>query len=506
MLETIIGIVGLVIIVFIVIITIASRYRKCPPNKILVVHGKTKDQKPSKCVHGGGAFVIPVFQGFGFLDLNPISMDIDLKNALSEQNIRISMPSTFTIGISSDEEYMQKAAERLLGLTQQQIVEQASDIIFGQLRSVVSGLTIEEINTDRVKFLASIKDAVTPELNKIGITLINVNIRDITDASNYIESIGRKAAAVVVNQALVDVAEQDRKGQTGKATADKEREVSVAQANAESVKGQKQAEADKRVYVQEQEAVAVKGEKKAEADQRIFVKGQEAEAVQGETLAESNIADYKAGLAVRQAEARQTSEIAQNEAEINIQKKRADAERERQIATDVVPVEINKKKIELQAQADANKARELAKGQADAILATYTAEAAGTQKLYEAKAEGFRKLVESCGGDANAASKFLMIEKLEEIVKMQTEAIKNIKIDNVTVWDSQSGNASNFMSSMLGSLPPLQKVLDMAGLNMPEFLGTPKSIDETAIAAKSVTDSPKSVKDEIPFKSPFTKK
>ena len=477
MLEVIIGIVGFVFLLFVVILTIASRYKKCPPNKILVVHGKTKASKPSKCIHGGGTFIVPVFQGFGFLDLSPISMDIDLKNALSEQNIRISMPSTFTIGISSEEEYMQKAAERLLGLTQQQIVEQASDIIFGQLRSVVSGLTIEEINTDRVKFLANIKDSVTPELNKIGITLINVNIRDITDASNYIESIGRKAAAVVVNQALSDVADQDRSGQIGKAEADKAREISVAVAHAESAKGQKEAEANKRVYVEQQETIAINGEKEAESKRRIYVKTQEANAVKGETDAESNMADYQAGLAVRKVEARKLAELAKNDAEILIQRKLADAERERQIAAEVVPVEIIKKKIELQAEADANKARTIANGQADAILATYTAEAAGTQKLYEAKAEGFRKLVESCGGDATSASRFLMIEKLEDIVKMQTEAIKNIKIDNVTVWDSTSGNTQGFLSGLMSSLPPLQKVLDMAGINMPEFLGTPKEVN-----------------------------
>jgi flotillin len=504
MLESIIGVVGFIFILFVVILTIASRYRKCPPNKILVVHGKTKGQTPSKCVHGGGTFIIPVFQGYGFLDLNPISMDIDLKNALSEQNIRISMPSTFTIGVSSDEEFMQKAAERLLGLSQQQIVEQASDIIFGQLRSVVSGLTIEEINTDRIKFLANIKDSVTPELNKIGLTLINVNIRDITDASQYLESIGRKAAAVVVNQALIDVAEQEKKGQTGKATADKEREVSVAVAHAESVKGQKQAEADKRVYVQEQEAVAIKGEKQAEADQRIFVKGQEASAVKGETDADSNIADYQAGLKVRQVAARKTAEIAKNEAEIEIQRKLADAERERQIATEVVPVEINKKKIELQAQADANKTRELATGDADAMLLKYTAEAAGIQKLYEAKAEGFRNLVVSCGGDTGAAARFLMIEKLEKIVEMQAEAIKNIKIDKVQVWDSTSGNTQGFMSSMLGALPPLNKVLDMAGLNLPEFLGTSK--DETVVPSAEAEAKVEGKLPNIPFKSPVIKK
>ena len=415
-------------------------------------------------------------------------MDVDLKNALSEQNIRISIPSTFTIGISAKEEFMQLAAERLLGLTQQQIVEQASDIIFGQLRSIISGLKIEEINADRDKFLLQIKDTLTPELQKIGLTLINVNIRDITDASQYIESIGRKAAAEVVNKALVDVAVEEKTGQTGKANADREREISVAQAQAESVKGQKQAEADRRIYVQGQEADAVKGEKKAQSEQRIFVQDREAEAVEGETNAQSNIADYNAKLAVRQVTARKTAEVAKNEAEILIQQKLADAERERRIAIDVVPVEIQKKQIELAAEASANKQRLEAGGQADAILMTYTAEAEGIQKLYTAKAEGFKKLVESCGGNANAAGTFLMLEKLEELVKMQTEAISNIKIDSVQVWDTTSGSTQGFMSGLMGALPPLQNVMKMAGLELPEFMGKLEEKDEVAEAAKEVVD------------------
>jgi len=490
MLEILLGIVAIVVIAFVVVFTIASRYKKCPPNKILVVHGKTSEKTPSKCVHGGGAFVWPIIQGYGFLDLSPISMDVDLKNALSEQNIRISIPSTFTIGISSEPDHMQKAAERLLNHSPQQIVEAASDIIFGQLRSIVSSLKIEEINADRDKFLLQIKNTLTPELTKIGLTLINVNIRDITDASTYIESIGRKAAAEVVNQALIDVAEQERKGQIGKATADKEREINVAVAQAQSIKGQKEAEKDKRIYVKEQEAEAIKGEKKAEAEQRIYVKEREAEAVEGETNSLANIADYNAKLGVRTAEARKTAEVANLDAEITIQKKNAEKEFEMQTARDVVPIKIKKQQIELQAEADANQIKIVADGKAAAILATYLAEAKGTQALYEAKAEGFKKLVESCGGNTNAAATFLMLEKLPELVQMQTEAIKNIKIDSVTVWDSQSGTTQGFMSGLLGSLPPLQNIMKQAGLELPEFLGKLEGkSDMITEAAKQVETS-----------------
>ena len=105
------------------------------------------------------------------------------------------MPSTFTVGISTDPTIMNNAAERLLDLAPNAIEHMAREIIFGQLRLTVALLTIEQINQDRERFLSSIRKNVEPELNKIGLYLINVNITDITDESDYIDSIGKKAAA-----------------------------------------------------------------------------------------------------------------------------------------------------------------------------------------------------------------------------------------------------------------------------------------------------------------------
>src|SRR5690606_4001603 len=128
-------------------------------------------------------------QESAFLSLTPLTIGIPLANALSLQNIRINVPSTFTVGISTAPEIMANAAERLLGLPSTAIEEMAKEIIFGQLRLTVASLTIEQINQDREKFLESIRKNVEPELNKIGLYLINVNITDITDASGYIDSI-----------------------------------------------------------------------------------------------------------------------------------------------------------------------------------------------------------------------------------------------------------------------------------------------------------------------------
>jgi flotillin len=442
--------------------------------------------------------VWPLIQDYAYISLTPMTISIPLQKALSLQNIRINVPSTFTVGISTEPEIMNAAAERLLNQTSPQIEEMAKEIIFGQLRLTVASLTIEQINQDRESFLESIRKNVSPELNKIGLYLINVNITDITDESGYIDSIGKKAAAEAINQAKVDVAEQEKLGAIGEAEATKVKEIRVAENVAESQKGKKKAEADQRVFVQQQEAAATigeaeanrdkeikvaenvaqseKGKKTAEADRRIFVQQQEAQAVDGENKAKADIAAANAELAVKQAQAMKLGEVAKREAEVEIQKAQYLAEEQRLNADEVVRQEIEKRKIEIAAEAEAERTRREAKGQADAILLKYQAEAEGLRKVLESKAAGYLELVRGCNGDAKAVATLLMTEKIEKIVEMQVEAIRNIKIDKVTVWDSAGGSkdgtaTSNFLSGLIKSIPPLHDVAKMAGVELPEYLG-----------------------------------
>jgi len=406
-------------------------------------------------MHGGGAFIWPLIQDFAYLSLTPITINIPLENALSLQNIRIHVPSTFTVGVSTTPEVTSNAAERILHLQQPAIEEMAKEIIFGQLRLTVASLTIEQINQDRESFLEAIRYNVEPELNKIGLPSINVNNTDITDESEYLDSIGKKAASEAINQAKIDVAEQRRHGAIGEAQAVQEQEIKVAEAMAKAEIGRKTAQADQRKKVQEQEA----------------------DAVQGENLANANIADYNAGLEVKRAAALKQAEVARYNAQVAIQKAFYQSEQERLRAEEVVREEIEKNKVEIAAEAEAEKVRREAKGVADGILFKYEAEAEGMQKLLSAKADGYQKLVKSVGGDSQAAATLLMIEKLEELVSRQVEAISNLKIDKITVWDSgASGESStaNFVSNLFKSLPPLQDISEMAGFELPEYLGKVK--------------------------------
>jgi flotillin len=413
---------------------LAKLYRRCPSNRVLVVYGRVGGSKTVQCYHGGGTFVWPLIQGYAFLDLIPRTIHIPLKGALSHQNIRVNVPSTFTVAVGLTPDIMNNAAVRILSLDHRGIESMATEIIIGQLRLTVASLRIEEINQDRERFLESIKKNIEPELHKIGLTLLNVNITDITDESEYIESIGKKASATAVNQAKVDVAEQEKQGDIGKALAEKDRRVSVASFNAEAVKGENDSKA--------------------------------------------HIALTNAILAEKEAEASQRSQVATQNAEAQIQKARALAQTQFLEAEQIVPQEINKKKIQIEAEAEAQRNVLIAKGEAEAILAIRQAEAEGIQKLLDAKAKGYKQLVEACGDDAKSASTMLLIEKLEEIVKLQVEAIKNIKIDKITVWDSghsgdpsKGSSTSNFISQFVKSLPALHDVASMAGLELPQYLG-----------------------------------
>ncbi len=467
-----------VIVLLFAIMFCANQYKRCPSNKILVVFGKVGGNGSAKCIHGGGTFVIPLIQDYAFLSLEPMTTEIDLRGALSSKNIRVNVPATFTFGISTMDKLRMNAAERLLGLRRDDIINQASDIIVGQLRLVIATLSIEEINQDREKFMDLINKNVNIELNKLGLEIINVNIRDITDESGYIEAIGKKAAAEAINKAKVEVAQQEKLGTVGAATADREKEVEVAQQIAQNEIGK----AD------------------AQKNQRVKTATLEAEAIEGENIAKANIADYNATLAVKQADALKLGEVAKANAERDVLMAQKEKEEARIKKEELAKQEVEKLKIQVQADAEAEKIRRIAEGQADAIKVKYFAEAEGVKAVLEAKAKGYEKLVALSPDKPELATSFLMIEKIQDIVSKQVEAIKNIKFDKITVWDGGAGSANgsttaNFMKDLIKSLPAMHDLANQAGIELPQILG--KVDDVTAPEVKNnVVEAKKDIKKE----------
>ena len=408
----------IVVIVFSLLLFLIKRYKKCPSDKVMVIYGKVGSNKDgstrsAKCIHGGAAFIWPVIQSYEFLDLTPMSISVDLENALSRQNIRINVPSRFTVGVSTEPGVMQNAAERLLGLKLQEIQELAKDIIFGQLRLVIATMDIEEINTDRDKFLEAVSRNVEGELKKIGLRLINVNVTDISDESGYIDALGKEAAAKAINDAKKNVAEKDRDGSIGEAQARRDQRIQVVQADASAIQGE------------------------------------------NSSLEEAYAAEQKAEAA------------------------RAQREKATQEADVIVKTEIDKRRRELEAEAEAEQIRRRAKGEADAILAKMQAEAQGAQEILVKQADGLRQIVAAAGGDADHAVRLMLADKMEELMRIQVDAVKGIKIDKVTVWDGgeqKDGKTATagFVSGLMKSIPPMNELFDMAGMELPRFLGKNK--------------------------------
>lgn len=453
-----------VLLIFTTFIAVLTRYKKCPSDRILVVYGKVGKgndgtMRSAKCIHGGAAFIWPVFQHYHFLSLTPMSITVDLTNALSKQNIRIDVPSRFTVGISTETGIMQNAAERLLGLKLNEIEELAKDIIFGQLRLVVATMDIEEINTDRDLFLAEVSRNVESELKKIGLRLINVNVTDINDESGYIEALGKEAAAKAINDARKSVAEKNRDGSIGEAIAQQDQRIQVAEANSKAIEGENTA----KITVANSDALR---------------RQQEAEALKKAIAAEK----------VQTAKALEEAYAAEESAELQ----RASREKASKEADIIIKAEIEKRKAEIDAEAEAERKRRIAKGEADAIYQKMQAQAKGLNEMLVKQAEGFKEIINAADGDSDAAIRMMIADKMEDIIKVQVEAIKNLKIDKVTVWDSGNANGetstANFLSGLMKSIPPMNELFDMAGMDLPEYLGKDKTKSPEIVEPVKVID------------------
>lgn len=523
---------------FAFVILLVKRYKRCPSNRILVIYGKTSGEGSVNCLHGGARFVWPLIQDFEYLNLEPIQIEIPLRGALSAENIRVNVPSVFTVAIGTTPELMHNAAIRLLGLGQLQIEKQAQEIIFGQLRQVIASMRIEDINRDRDTFLSHVQDSLEPELKKIGLTLINVNITDITDESGYIDAIGQKAASQAIQQARADVADEEKIGESRVAIAERDKAIQVTNATRDKEIGIRTAERDQAIqladlererqigmqsaardqairvaeldrekHVAEQSAkyaqeVAVKA---AEQEMRIRTAEANAKAIEGENRSQALIAASKAELAVKNAEAYQLGETRKREAEAAVQEAQNRALARAALA-EAEKVEAEKR-AQLEAVAKAEKARAIvdaeavaerrrieAEGEAAAIFAKFEAEARGQYEILAKKGEGLQRIIDACGG-AQQAFQLMMLEHMDNLTEASAKAISNIKFDKIVVWEGGGNNGTsstaNFLQNMSRSLPPMMQVLkDVAGVEFPETLikmdATPKTSQNGEVQTASV--------------------
>lgn len=441
-------------------------YRRVPPNRALVVYGRTLLglQNMKRVSTGGGAFVIPVLQSSSWLSFTPMPLEVSLRGALSLEKIRLDVPSVFTVAIGKDESVLDNATVRLLDLSVDDVRLQAEEIILGQLRQVVATLTIEQINQDRQRFMDEISDHCSTELNKIGLELLNVNITNIDDNDGVIKAMGRNAAAKAVEKANVEVAIAEKQGAIGvnkeltekestNAALDKDREIAVREAHTS-------------------EAIRVAALK---ADQQA-----------GENESAVVVAESESSRRVREANARQSYLIKDNEvleAEAMSAARAQDAiavrvEAEKRVELEA-PAKAMKAQLVVEAEAAAEQKRIDAQAEADAVLLVATARARGEYEMLNRKAEGLGDIVKAVGG-GQVAFQLLMLEHMDKLAETSAKAISNIKFDKVVVWDGGGGGGADgkpghssatagFIRSLASSLPPATDMLkEVAGVEMPK--------------------------------------
>ena len=496
-------------------------YKRCPSNRILVIYGsKAAAGQAAICIHGGARFIKPLLQDFDWLYLDPMQIEIPLRGALSAENIRVNVPSVFTVAIGTTPELMQNAAIRLLGLTTKEIQKQAEDMIFGQLRQVIASMAIEDINRDRDKFLEAIQKSLEPELRKIGLVLINVNITDITDESGYIEAIGQKAATQAIQKARGDVADNEKMGAIRVAQAEREQAIEVANANKTREIGTREAMREQAVRLAELDKEQKVGEQRAgfereaqvkdsEREMRVRLANAEAQAVVGENEAKAEIADSQAKLQVKKAEAYQLGETSKRQAEAAVleaqhlamakaalaEAQEIEAKRRAELEA---PAKAEKAKIVVQAEAEADKRRLEAQGEASAIFARLEAEARGQFEILAKKGQGLRQIIDACGG-AQEAFQLMMLEHFDNLVEASAKAISNIKFDKIVVWEGngQTGTSAtaNWLQNMARTLPPMLQVMrDIGGIEIPEtlakFTAAPGTAPPTAAPPAATSGKP----------------
>ena len=495
---------GLAAVVFFGLVSMfVGRYKRCPSNQILVVSGNVGQGSVAKCISGGGTFVWPVIQEYAYLSLEPIRIDVPLTDALSLENIRLSVPSVFTVAVGTDTEIRQNAAMRLLGLSSKDIQETAHDIIVGQMRQVIAGMKIDEVARDRDSFLHRIQHQLEPELKKLGLVVINVNITDLKDSAGYLEALSKQATQQAIQQARGDVAEQEKLGEVRVASALRDKTVQVADADKQRQLGLREmqrdqavrmAEMDKEQQVAEQTAAFQREAQVKDADfkKRVAIAEADAKAVAGEAQSRALVVAAQAQLQVKTAESYRIGETSKREADAAVAEaqnramaKAALAEAERveaeQRAKLEAPAKAEKARTIVEAEAAAERRRIEANAEAAAIYAKLEAEARGQFEIMSKKADGLARVVAAAGGDARAAFQLLMVEQIPMLADSAARAVQNIKFDKVVVWDGGHqnggpGGAAGFVQNVAHAVPPIMQVLkDVAGIDLPPVLGAMKS-------------------------------
>ena len=413
--------IGILLLVILTVIGLMTRYKKCGSDEVLVVYGKTKGNGAAKCYHGGATFVWPIIQGWDKLSMKPMQIQCDLTGALSAQKINVNVPTVVTVAISEEPEVMQNAAIRLLSMTSSELEEQVKDIIWGQMRLVIAEMTVEELISDRDKFLGSCNQNITVELQKIGMKLLNINISDISDDAEYIENLGKEAAAKARNEALASIEKREKEGSIGIANEKKQKDIALSEIERDRQISVASNTKDREIQTAEirrdQETTTSETEKKKAVQLRNIEKDREVE--------------------LRGLEKEQTVSVAEQAKEEAVQTSEIEKSRAIEVATNET------ERDQKVAEQDRIKNSEVAKQHAERDTAIAAANAERDAKVAEKKAESMtaqKKAEYEASASIEEAKKTSEARQVaaDEKAQAEIEKARQEKTANVSQYESDT--------------------------------------------------------------------
>jgi flotillin len=422
-------VVALIVVAVAVVAFAASRYKVAKPNEALIIAGSRRSAGGIRVIVGGGAIVYPLVNVARRVSLEIQSIPVGLAGAVTTQGVPVAVEGIVNVKIADDEDAIRQAAQRFLD-SQARIPDIVRNVMEGSLRTIIGQLTVDELIRDREVFAARVQEVANGDLQGTGLAIDVFTIQSISDSEQYIENLGRKAAAEVRRDAEIAEAEAQRQA--------REKQEVARQAVLEAEKATRLKEQVIQQQVSTATAVAEQAKPLADAQARREVVLQETEVAQLVAQRRDKELD---------AEIRRTADAERYAAEQDAEagryrvKAEAEASRDRRL----LEAEAERANLEAIASGRSFEERELGKARADAILNTGQAEAEAMSK----KAAAFAEYEE-------AATLELLVSRLPDVARAVAEPIGNVK--NITIIDTEG--ASKLTKLTANTVKQLDEVVE----------------------------------------------
>ncbi len=445
-------IIGIVVAAILLLILLC--WKRVPADKAMVITGLKK-----RVLVGRGGVQVPFLETSCTISLESVSMTTDITEAPSKQGIFVDIAGTAVVKVDNHPDMILLAVEQFCNgnteRTTQNIRTVVEQILEGKLRGIVSTLTVEQINEDRVAFETSIEESITSELKAMGLRLMSYTVLKIATQGGYLEN--RAIPQIAQSKADADIASAERKRDTEVKTAEAIREGEKAKLSAQAEIAQSQR--DKTIRTEQYRAE----QDRAKADADVAYKLQEIEN-------NKTVADRQAELAQKEANVVEERLVASVKKPADAEKYKTEVEAEANKVKAIKEAEARSETIKLEAQAKAEARRVEAQAEADAIRARGEAEAEAIKAKGIADAEAKDRLAEAMQKYGDAAVVEMIIQQLPEIMGAVSKPME--QIDHITVIDNGGSEGASKVAKTVSDVTAngFSVLKDLTGIDLAQIM------------------------------------